>query len=158
VSATNPSRLPLTHADYVLLPDDGRRWELIEGDFHVSPAPTSWHQTVVAELVVQFVTQARANMKAPPRVLPSPIDVMLDDTNTVQPEVVLVRHERRHHLYERFGVPEYWLVDPEERTVVMLSLRDGKYAEVGAFRATGLAQSAVFPDVRVSLEQLFRDL
>lgn len=187
MSATNPSRVPLTHADYVLLPDDGRRWELLEGDFHVSPAPTSWHQAVVAELVFQFMSAFRTSGAA--RVLPSPIDVMLDDTNTVQPDVVVVRHERRHliskrgvvgapdlvvevispdyaskdavlkrHLYARFGVPEYWLVDPEERTVSLLTLRDGKYVETTSLRASGVTESGVFPALKVPLDQLFRDL
>ncbi|MBL8910809.1 MAG: Uma2 family endonuclease [Archangium sp.] len=186
MSATNPNRRPLTYEDYALLPADGRRWELMGGDFHVSPAPTCWHQAVVAQLVFQFMT---AFQDGSARVFPSPIDVILDDTNTVQPDVVVVGAQHRHlisrrgiegapdlvvevispdyaakdqvlkrHLFERFGISEYWLINPEDRSFVALGLRDGKYVELATLRGSGTFTSLTFPQLRVQLERLLRDI
>lgn len=141
----------------------------------------------MTELTALLLTQLRSDGSG--RVLVSPLDVVLDETNTLQPDLVVISTARRHlvsrrgvegapdlvvevispdyaskdqvlkrHLYERFGVAEYWLVDPESRSVVTLSLQNGRFVEVLQLRATGVATSTVFPAVRVALEDLFREL
>jgi Uma2 family endonuclease len=187
VTATTRPRLALTYEDYALLPQDGRRWELVAGDLVVSPAPTSQHQAVVFELSGQFREQLRNRKLA--RVLPSPIDVIFDETNTVQPDLVVVKLARKsiitrrgidgvpdlvvevvsphnpaqdlvlkRHLYERFRVPEYWLVDPDERSVQVLSLEGRSYVETVSLRVKGVVRSQVFRSLKVSLEEVFAEL
>ncbi|MDX2010601.1 MAG: Uma2 family endonuclease [Myxococcaceae bacterium] len=181
------TRLALTYEDYALLPQDGRRWELVEGDFVVSPVPFTTHQAVVFELSGQFREQLRNRKLA--RVLPSPLDVILDRTNTVQLDLVVVKLARKgiitrrgvdgvpdlvvevvsphnpaqdlvlkRHLYERFAVPEYWLVDPDERSVQVLSLEEESYVEAVSLRVKGVVRSPLFCSLRVSLEELFAEL
>ncbi len=53
-------RTPYTYREYALLPEDTRRWELIDGDFFVSPSPGSRHQTVSRRLQYAFMTQLEA--------------------------------------------------------------------------------------------------
>ncbi|MBL8922754.1 MAG: Uma2 family endonuclease [Myxococcaceae bacterium] len=187
MTATTRGRLALTYEDYALLPHDGRRWELIGGEFLRSPARTSQHQAVVFELGGQLREQLRNRKLA--RVLPSPIDVILDPTNTVQPDLVVVKYARRgiitrrgvdgvpdliievvspnnasqdlvlkRHLYERFGVAEYWAVDPDERSVLVLALEGGSYREVSHLRVSGTVRSRVFRSLKVPLVDLFAEL
>ena len=63
----------LTYADYAALPDDGNRYELLDGELFVMPAPSIWHQIILANLVRAldvYVQQRRLGM-----VLFAPLDV-----------------------------------------------------------------------------------
>jgi Uma2 family endonuclease len=186
--STVPSRpRPLTAEDYALLPSDGRRWELLEGDFFVSPAPTSNHQFVVGALYVQLVAQLARKRLA--RVLVSPLDVFLDEINVVQPDLLVVSEDRKkliarrgvvgapdlvvevispskpaqdlvlkRHLYERFGIAEYWIVDPDLSSILRLNLREGRYAETEQVAGRGTIHSERFPSLEVLVAEVFEDL
>ncbi|MGQ0630880.1 MAG: Uma2 family endonuclease [Sporichthyaceae bacterium] len=129
---------PYTVADLETMPDDGQRYEIIDGMLHVSPAPNWEHQEVAGELFVQL----RAACPADLRVMMAPFDVHFDDHNVVEPDVVVGRYVdfRRRGLfaapilavevlsastrlydrntkkahYERIGTASYWLLDPAE--------------------------------------------
>lgn len=153
---TSRARTPLTYAEYALLPDDGRRHEVIQGDHYVNPAPSLYHQDVSRRIQFQLYRQ----IEEPERglVYNAPVDLQLSDTDIVQPDLVVVLKSRRHiltpqkikgtpdlvleilspsnpshdtvlkrALYERSGVPEYWVVDPTEHQVERLVLADGRY-------------------------------
>lgn len=131
----------LTYEDYLGFPDDGRRHELIAGEHYVTPAPTRRHQQLSGRL-----HQALANyLDAQPRgeVYYAPLDVILSNTDVVQPDLLFVSNERRdrlgssvhgapdlvveilspssrrtdemtkRHLFDRVGVREYWIVAPD---------------------------------------------
>jgi len=149
-----------TYQDYLETPDDGQRYELIDGEIIVSPSPILLHQLAVLELAV--ILRAYARQHGAGRVALSPIDVRLAANIVVQPDVAFVRrgsaadnpaeariagspelmievlslsnagHDlvRKRELYARYGVPEYWIVDPIRRTIVALTLVDGQYAEI----------------------------
>ena len=153
VMTTLPRGRALTVDDLEAMPDDGNRYELIDGVLVVSPSPGIPHQWVVSEL------QALLHAHCPPemKVLGSPLDVLSPDT-AVQPDLLVARRSdlmetylhvppllavevlspsnRMHDLnvkftrYERFGVPSYWVVDPDDLTLVAWELRDGRYVEV----------------------------
>jgi len=88
----------LTYDDFVLFPDDGKRHELIDGEHYVTPSPTLKHQAI-SDLVVE---------------IGSPSTRRRDD-------------KLKHQLYERFGVSEYWVVDPDIDVVRVFRLVEGKY-------------------------------
>jgi Uma2 family endonuclease len=169
-----------TYREYALLPDDGRRHELIEGDFYASPAPSSLHQAVSARLQHRLMTQLEDTGIA--AVFNAPWDVILSDTTVVQPDLALVRASRKHLIsargmegppdvlveilspssreqdellkkavYARFHVPEYWLIDPDLGFVSVFRSDGGAYRlQVRIDRAATLT-SLEFPEISVPL-------
>jgi Uma2 family endonuclease len=139
----------LTYADYAALPDDGRRYELIDGELFEMAAPSTRHQDLVVRLGWAFHDHVRRHGGG--RVYVAPCDVVLSDTVTVQPDVVYLsdadahritapniqgpptlvvevlsapRHDlvRKRELYARFAVPEYWIADPDADRVEVYRL------------------------------------
>jgi Uma2 family endonuclease len=145
----------LTYADYAALPDDGRRFELIDGELFEMAAPSTRHQDIVVRLCALFFEHVRRHGG---RVYVAPCDVVLGDTVTVQPDVVylsdadahritapniqgpptlvvevlsVVRHDlvRKRELYARLAIREYWVVHPDADRVEVFHLTDGAYAK-----------------------------
>lgn len=138
---SEPAFLPaLSYEDYLHLPDDGRRYELVEGDLFVTAAPVPKHQRVVIRLI--YALEGWAEATGGGEVLTAPLDVLLAPNTVVQPDVVVVlaahadrvsergiegapdlvievlsERTRRHdevvkrHLYDKYGVAEYWVID-----------------------------------------------
>ena len=151
---TLPFGRPLTRADLDDMPDDGHRYELIDGVLLVSPAPRTPHQLMVGGLYVAL----RASRPADMHVLLAPYDVVLADDTVLQPDLlvapramftdrdlpgapllaveVLSPSTRRIDLLlkrdrlQSAGVPSYWICDPDEPSVTVLELREGSYVEV----------------------------
>jgi Uma2 family endonuclease len=145
---------PLTRADVETMPDDGHRYELVDGTLVVTPAPSRQHQRAVRNLVV-VLTQACPGAF---EVLPAPFDVALSDDTVLQPDVLVARRTdftdrdlptaplvaievlsastRRIDLmlkrsrYEAAGCPSYWVIDPDEPSLTAWQLRGGEYVEV----------------------------
>jgi Uma2 family endonuclease len=175
----------LTHADFLLLPEDGQRHELVDGEHFVSPGPRVRHQRIVGELYFALATWLRSGGSG--ELLLSPMDVILSDHDVVEPDLVYLRAESpatvsdwvrgvpellvevlsptsRHHdevrkraLYERFGVAEYWLVDPEAETVKVYRLEGGRFARpLLLSRAEGdVLISPLLPGLQLVLDALF---
>jgi Uma2 family endonuclease len=76
----------LDYEDYCAIPPDGKRYELIEGKVHVTPAPSPCHQELVGNLFVIL----RGHFRSPAKVFISPIDVILTPHDVVQPDLVVV--------------------------------------------------------------------
>ncbi|HEX9982452.1 MAG TPA: Uma2 family endonuclease [Thermoanaerobaculia bacterium] len=131
----------LTYDDLVHLPDDGRRYEIIDGELFVNAAPVPRHQRIVRILLGRLDRYFEEHGGG--EVFPSPIDVVFDNANIAQPDLVVIRSDRaniveeknikgapnlcievlsdstrrldeihKRKLYERSGVDEYWIVDP----------------------------------------------
>ena len=156
---TLPRSRPLTRADLDAMPDDGHRYELIDGALIVTPAPSAAHQTVVLELAVLL----RARCPRDHKVFIAPFDVALADDTVMQPDLLVARRSdvterdlpvapvlavevlspstRRIDLtlkrsrLEEAGCPHYWVVDPVTPAVTAWHLRAGAYVEIG--HATG---------------------
>ncbi|MBI4492074.1 MAG: Uma2 family endonuclease [Chloroflexi bacterium] len=92
VVATQPERVILTYADYVQLPDDGKRYELLEGELEVTPVPSTGHQSVVLNLAVRLDRHVRQQRLG--KVLIAPCDVLLSEIMVVQPDLLFVARER----------------------------------------------------------------
>lgn len=176
---TLPFGRPLTRADLEKMPDDGHRYELLDGVLLVSPGPRTAHQEMVAELYVLLRAAKPAHLKA----LFAPFDVVLAEDTVLEPDLlvapksqftdrdlpgppllaveVLSPSTRRFDLllkrdrFQAAGVASYWLCDPDEPSVTILELRNGEYVEVA--RAVGdeaLEVTLPFP-VRIVPSALF---
>nr|MCU0254501.1 Uma2 family endonuclease [Acidobacteriota bacterium] len=75
----------LTYADYAALPDDGRRYQLLEGELVMTPSPNAWHQDVSRELEFRLLAWVREHRLG--EVYYAPLDVVMDDHNVLQPDL-----------------------------------------------------------------------
>jgi Uma2 family endonuclease len=82
----------MTYEDYVALPDDGNRYEVIEGELCVVPAPNRKHQEVLFNLA--FELRKFIHHKQLGNVYISPFDVVLSRTNVVQPDILFISNDR----------------------------------------------------------------
>ena len=142
----NPS-VKLTYEDYVLFPEDGKRHELIDGEHFVTPSPSTKHQAIAVNLtgmIWRYLQERPVGrvFTAPFDVVFSDFDVVEPDLLYLSTEraaaVLTPKHARgapdlvveigskgtrkrdetiKRRLYERFGVAEYWVVDPELDTI-----------------------------------------
>jgi Uma2 family endonuclease len=183
-----PQRTKLTYDDFVLFPDDGKRHELIDGEHYVTPSPNLGHQNIAGNIytLIRAYLQRRPLGKvyfAPLDVVFSHVDVVEPDLLYVSharqeiltaaniqgaPDLVVEigspgtrrRDEKlKHQLYERFGVAEYWIVDPDVDVVRVFRLVDGRYDRV---QELSLAQGDVLttpllPDLDLPLSAIFAD-
>ncbi len=177
-------RIPMTIAEYRLLPDDGRRWELVEGDFLVTPAPSPRHQKVSRRLQYDLMTQLERTGLA--EVIDAPVDVVFDELNVVEPDLVIVssarasiitdravegapevlveilspstadrdRHLKRR-LYARFGVREYWIVDSRLGFIEAYRLGQDGYDLRARYDRASTLTCPEFPDLRIELGPIF---
>jgi Uma2 family endonuclease len=150
----DPGR-PFTVDDLEAMPDDGRRYELIDGLLIVSPAPMLRHQKIVMKLAALLDARCPANMHT----LPAPFAVQPSKTTELQPDILVAREEdltekllpvapllavevlspstaindlnNKKAAYERLGVPSYWVIDPQPPTLIAFELdADGHYRQV----------------------------
>jgi Uma2 family endonuclease len=179
-----PADIPYTYDDYRLLPDDGRRYELIDGDLFVTPAPTPFHQTVSRRLQHALIRQLEEPGIA--YIFNAPCDVILTDTTVVQPDLALVRIARKEIItqrgiegapevvveilspstrerdryikraaYARQAIPEYWIVDPDQGWIEVHRLAGQGYHIHDRFDRAATLASPAFPEVAVPLAPLF---
>jgi hypothetical protein len=85
------SELRLTNADLEAMPEDGNRYEVIDGELYVSSAPGFLHQTVLTNIVGAFLDYLREHPIG--RVVPG-VGVIFDDYDGVIPDLVFATHER----------------------------------------------------------------
>jgi Uma2 family endonuclease len=147
-----------TYDEFVRLPTSGStRYEVIDGELAVTPAPTSRHQIVVGNLVLALGAFAREHALG--TLFPGPIDVLFGEGDYLEPDLAFMRADRAHLVsdrgiegtpdlvveilspstahrdrgiklerYHHFGVPEYWIVDLDARTVEVWRLAEAAEA------------------------------
>lgn len=179
-----PEPIKLTYQDYCALPDDGRRYEILDGDLYMSPAPETPHQRVAFRLAM--ILHAHVARRGLGEVFIAPLDVLLDEHDVVEPDIIFVSKARRsiitqkniqgapdllvevmspssgdrdtrdkRNLYARCGVPFYWLVDPDARSITELELVETAYAEVGVANGASNLSPKLFPGLQIQLEELW---
>ena len=157
------TRRKFTYADYLETPE-GERYELLDGELTMVPAPDIPHQDSSINLSADLKFLVRRTGIG--RVLAAPTDVYFTDTDVVQPDLVFVSNERagiitdanirgapdlvieilspsteerdrvfKRALYARHGVREYWLVDTRRKTIEQLLLDGDDFRLAGVFGA-----------------------
>ncbi len=167
-------KILITYADYAALPDDGRRYELDEGEIAVTPSPPTRHQTVsknLMYLIESYLREHRAGV-----LFQSPIDLILSETTVLQPDLLVVLQGReriitergvegppdlvvevlspatvtrdrksKFQLYARYGVTHYWIADPDARRLEAYTLSEGAYVPRGSLEGDGVLSANPFP-------------
>ena len=190
MSSALPAPRPWTYADLVALPDDQLRHDVIDGEHVVTPSPATAHQIVLMNLIrllAPYVYRRRLGhlLCAPFDVKLSLFTVVVPDLvyftadrfarvvnekhATAAPDLVVEilspgtrRRDkgRKRTVYDREGVREYWVVDPEGRAIT--ALRRPR-ADAGLTDMTTLTsdadeslESPLFPGLRIQLRDVFR--
>ena len=150
----------LTYEEFRQLPEDGKRYELIHGEVHLTPSATTKHQCVLQNLSSSLGPFVIKNGLG--EVWTAPLDVRLSPDTAVQPDLIFISNSRakiikenyidgapdlvveilspstaahdratKLTLYAEAGVPEVWLLDPLAKTVEGLKLEGKKYLVIG---------------------------
>jgi len=181
--ATDPR---VTFAELQTWPDDGRRYELYDGEVIVVPSPFPRHQRVLLHICEILVEYERA---VGGLVFEAPMDIVFSEHDVVQPDVVFFREERRHvidmmratraapdlavevlsrsteardrgrkmELLARFAVPEYWIVDPVKNTLEVYLLRRSEYELVATYDETQDVRSPSLPGLTFRAARVFAE-
>ncbi len=171
-----------TYRDYCQW-SDGERWELIDGmTYDMSPAPSYHHQTILLQLSTLILNFLKGQLC---RLGIAPTDVVLSEVDVVQPDLFIVcdrkkitekniqgapdvifeilspstsRKDRweKHALYEKFGVKEYVILDPEGNYVERYVLgEDGLFDKGEVLGKTDTLQLKYLPEIVIPLEEVF---
>lgn len=174
------------YEDLFSLPDDGRRYEIIEGALYEMPAPSVDHATTIFNLVLLLapVIQSLGG-----RMFFAPLDVFFQGADPVQPDILAIlpgwqgRLPQRgaegapnllveilspsnrgldlltkRALYARAGVQEYWIVDPANRTVEILTLDRDALHGVQVAAGEDVAVSPLLGGAAFPLDAIFANV
>ena len=182
--ATTQPVVKFTYEDYLTTPAD-ERYELLDGDLIMVPAPNLKHQKVQVRLgqcLWRFIRDHKLG-----EMFYAPCDVILSDSNVVQPDLLFVSREREHllsdgekvrgapdlvveilspstadkdrgskrELYGRHGVAEYWLVDPIAETVSIHRQRGGVLSSADTFSRGQTLRSPLLAGLELRLDDIF---
>ncbi len=160
------------------------RCEIIANELFMPPAPNTEHQDISGEL--EFLLRVFCKKNQIGKVYDAPFDVILDDSNVVQPDIVFISKENLQHLtkrgfagvpdlvveiispstfyrdsvekkdlYEKFGVREYWIVEPANQVVEIFILKNEKYVLHQFIAEQGKVQSKLLEGFEIDLKDIF---
>ncbi len=177
--------IKFTYEDYKNLPEsETKRYELIEGELLMVPSPSFEHQDISVRLefalyefvrkhdlgtvldapldvilddenVVQpdiiFISKARSQIIHQEAIRGAP-DLVIE---ILSPSTGERDRTMKKKLYARAGVPEYWLVDPESKTIEVLTLSETGFERVALYRENEILASPLLQGLRISLAEIF---
>lgn len=177
------TRKRMTYADYLKI-DDNNRYEILNGELCMVPAPSTDHQGVSRNLeflIWNFVKEKRLG-----KVFDAPIDVVFDDDEVFQPDIVFITSENqgiirktaihgipdliveivspssafydtveKKEIYRKYGVKEYWILFPEERVIEVLTLEKGEYLEFCKSKREGIVKSKILEGLEIDSKDVF---
>jgi Uma2 family endonuclease len=172
-----------THADLLVMPEDGKRREILDGEMFVSPSPFLLHQLIVGRLVAALCRYLEQHPIG--RVLLSLLDVIFSDHDVLEPDLIFLLNEHRAILqdwirgvpdlvievlspssismdrgpklkaYAHFGVPKYWIADPEAHAIEVYRQGAGGYESVAVCGVHDSVRSPMLPESALPAEQVF---
>ncbi|MEW6379556.1 MAG: Uma2 family endonuclease [bacterium] len=183
-SIKHDNRLKLSYQDYVSFPSDGKRHEIVDGEHHMAPSPEIRHQDISRNLALIIASYLKENnlgklLYAPCDVILSNWDIVVPDLIFIsrENEKVITRKNIRgvpdlvveiispasrkydlgmkKKLYERFGVKEYWIIDPEKERVEVYTLVNQRFLEPEVYNRDQVMGSSFFPGLRINLTEIF---
>lgn len=175
-----------TYDDYLQLPNDGNRYEIIEGVLYVSPVPWTPHQVLSRRLQFAFYELERQGFGY---IYNAPTGLMLDGGTTVEPDLIYLRADQRSQikrkyilgaphlivevlspgtvrldrvkklrLYSKNQIPHYWLLDPESKVLEVMKLVGSHYRMEATLESGDSYESDDFPGLKLNLSELFEDI
>ena len=177
-----PRRRQWTETDYFILPDTNQMVELSEGELIVPPHPTETHQRIVMNLAFALRAFVREHNVGTVRFAPLP--VRLWPGKIREPDILFVAREHADRIGEQFYGPpdlvaevtspttrrtdrrekyveyaqadvrEYWIVDPDTRTVEVFVLCEGAYELLGKWSPGQMARSKILPEFEIAVETI----
>lgn len=186
-SPADPLRGEWTYEAWQHLPDDGYRYEVLDGELFMTPPPTIEHQSALLNLVVKmanFVMERRLG-----KVLTAPCGVRLPGQSVpIQPDIFFVSAGRRNivgkeyvegapdlvievlspsnwlydrrekmQAYQHAGVAEYWIVDPRAQTIDVFALEQDQYTLLAQYASGASASSRILPGFVISVDDVFAE-
>ena len=179
-----PNQGDWTYNEYIILPDDGKRYEVADGVLLLAPSSIGPHQDTVGE--VYFHLRSHVKLPGLGLVSQAPFVVELSLKDVFQPDIFVVMNahlnrvqEKRvmgapdlivevsspgtiafdrltkYDTYEYAGVLEYWIVNLDRRTVEIFVLEDDTYQSLGVFQGEQKVQSRLISWLSVRAEQIF---
>lgn len=180
-----PEQSEWTYEDWLRLPDDNFRYEVINGELFMAPPPAIQHQTTSGALFAMMWLHAKQNDLG--TVLEAPVGVKLPNQPVpVQPDIVFIRKERhaiigkenvegapdliveilspsnwtfdrkqKFQAYREAGVNEYWIVDYRKKTVEVFLLESGSYTLLGQYGVGESVTSTSLATFTITVDSLF---
>jgi len=173
---------PFTVEDLERMPDDGHRYELLDGTLLVSPAPGFRHQKIVSRLVSILDGACPDEL----HVLPAPFAVRTATDTELQPDVLVARDEdltekllpvapllavevlspstalidinTKKAAYERMGVQSYWIIAPAEARLTAFELDRGVYTQIADIKGEDVFDAELPFPVRIVPAELLGTL
>ena len=173
-----------TYDDYLTLPNDGKRYEIIEGELYMTPAPMTHHQEISGNL--EHILRDYLSASRWGKLFHAPIDVVFSMTEIVQPDIIVISKQRQHiitkknivaapdlvieilsessantdrttkkALYEKHGVKEYWIVDPVEQAVELYVRKENAFSRLGVFSGNQIVESQVLRGLKIEVREIF---
>jgi Uma2 family endonuclease len=175
---------PLTVENYKLLPETGPRYQLIQGDLYMAPAPNRFHQEISRNLQFELHSYLKRNPIG--KLFDAPFDVYLDEINVFQPDLLVVLNERlgilteegaegapdlvieilspktrcldlanKKQEYARAGVKELWIIDPEPRSITIHEFASDGVDTARQLVEEGTLSTGLLPGFELALETVF---
>jgi len=179
-----PAQGQWTYEDYCRLPEDGWIYEVIEGELYMSPAPRPRHQKSSGKLFAQLdyfctkhdlgeVYDAPIDVILPGRANPVQPDVLFIAKRRLRiikeeriegaPDLVVevlspwnwtTDRRKKFQIYAQAGVREYWIVDPEARTIEVFTLKRSAYELVDKYKSGDTVSSKLLPGFKVQVKDV----
>jgi len=179
-----PTQGDWAYNEYIALPDDWKRYEIANGVLVMIPSSTGSHQDTIGEVFFHIRSHLKLTGLGLVRLAPFDVELTPKDVFQPDVFVVLNAHLGRvlrkkvvgapdlvvevsspgtaafdrltkYDTYARAGVPEYWIINTDRRTVEVLALENGKYHSLGIFRGRQMIPSRILPELAVQVEQFF---
>lgn len=171
-----------TVQDYMELPEGGK-YQLINGEIIEMPSPIPEHQDIIASLHLLMGSHVTKNKLG--KVYFAPLDIFFDDENVLQPDLLFISNENKHiikerisgapdlvvevlspstayydweekmEIYAKFGVKEYWIINPQKKYIEVYKNINNVFSETLKLYHSGTIKTDVIQSFEFELLEIF---